>query len=158
MTPPHTSNAPGPAFVGRLAAATGIHRADAYAVAQLFITHPRPRGPKETRDTVEDGMRRLAASLGLGPGDQAPPVIGSRITIRLGLAVLDYGHDWYVMTVPAPARPWLDLLVAGAPCRVCLTLAPLPITATRAETDAHLTDCYDHGLIRWGTTYARQSL
>ncbi|MFF9705053.1 hypothetical protein ACF1FE_28285 [Streptomyces griseofuscus] len=147
---------PGPGFVATVAATTGIHRAEGYDLAQLLITHPGPRRPNETAETVADGMRRLATALHLGPGDQEPPLIGGQIMIRRGFAALDYGHDQYVMTIPTPAQDWLALLSVGALCRVCLVIAPLALAADQAETDAHLRESLARGLVMWGTTFARR--
>ncbi|KUN96210.1 hypothetical protein [Streptomyces caeruleatus] len=147
---------PGPGFVATVAAATGIHRTEAGDIAQLLITHPGPRRPNETPESVECGMRRLATALHLGPGDEQPPVIGAQIMIRRGFAALDYGHDQYVMTIPSPSQDWLALLDVGAVCRVCLVIAPLALAADQAETDAHIRESLARGLLMWGTTYARR--
>lgn len=147
---------PGPGFVASVAAATGIHHGEAGDLAQLLITHPGPRRTNETPETVEHGMRRLAAALRLGPGDKRPPVIGARIAIHRGRAALDYGHDQYVMTIPPPSRDWLVLLGAGAPCRVCPVVPPLPLGTDQAGTDAHLRESLAAGLVAWRTTYARR--
>ncbi|OPF79955.1 hypothetical protein VT50_0214595 [Streptomyces antioxidans] len=156
VTAPHLDVPPGPGFVATVAAATGIHRADGFALAQLLITHPGPRRQNESAETVEDGMRRLATSLHLGPGDKEPPVIGARLTIRRGCAALDYGHDKYVMTIPPPSRDWLALVAHGALCRVCLVTAPLALAADQAETDAHVRASLAHGQVMWGSTFARR--
>ncbi|MFF7234387.1 hypothetical protein [Streptomyces sioyaensis] len=147
---------PGPGFVASVGAATGIHRAEGYDLAQLLITHPGPRRLNETPATVEDGMRRLATALHLGPGDEQPPVIGARLMIRREYVALDYGHDRYVMTIPSPSQDWLALMGHGALCRICLVIAPLALTADQAETDAHLRDSLARGLVMWGTTCARR--
>ncbi|MET7906985.1 hypothetical protein ACFYS7_15445 [Streptomyces avermitilis] len=156
MTSPSIAISPSPGFVAGVAAATGIHYTDGFAITQLLITHPGPRRPGESAETVEDGMRRLATSLRLGPGDQPPRVVGARVMIRRGFAVLDYGHDEYVMTIPSPSRDWLALLSAGALCRICLVVAPLALSADQAETDAHLREQFARGGVVWGTTYARR--
>jgi hypothetical protein len=146
---------PGPGFVASLAAATGIHRTPAYDLAQLLITHPGPRRANETNETVEDGMRHLAAALNLGPGAEPPPVVGARIVVRPGIAALDYGHDRYVMTLPVPSPSWLRLLTYGGPCRICLVFAPLALGAGRSQTDTHLRENFARGAVVWGTAYAR---
>lgn len=156
MTSPSISIPPGPGFVIGVAAATGIRRTPAYAVAQLLLTHPGPRRAGETVEAVEDGMRQLADALHLGPGDQQPPVIGGRLLIRHGFAALDYGHAEYVMTIPPPSQDWLALVERGAACRICLVFAPLALTADQAETDVHLRDSFERGSVVWGTTYARR--
>ena len=155
MTSPSTLTPPGPGFVIGVAAATGIHRTPEYAVAQLLLTHPGPRRAAETTAAVEDGMRRLAHALRLGPGDQLPPAIGARLMTQRGRVALDYGHDQYVMTIPPPSQDWLALVERGAPCRVCLVFAPLALTADQAETDVHLRESFARGAVVWGTTYAR---
>ena len=147
---------PGPGFVATVAASTGIRRADDYDIAQLLITHPGPRRPNETIATVEDGMRRLATALRLGPGNQAPPVIGAQLMIRRGAVALDYGHDQYVMTIPSPQQDWLALVRHGGLCRICLLIAPLTLTTTTAETYACLYDGAKTGKVMWGTTFARR--
>jgi len=156
MTSPNTTTPPGPGFVSGTAAATGVYSADAYTLAQLLITHPGPRRDHETTDSIESGMRQLAASLDLGPGNVPPPVIGSRIILQPEVTALDYGHDTYVMTIPSPSQDWLKLVRDGAPCRVCLLIAPLSMGADQAETDAHLRACFERGAVVWGTTYARR--
>lgn len=147
---------PGPGFVATVAAATGIHRRGSLAVAQLLITHPGPRRQSETPETVEGGMRRLAAALRLGPGDQDPPVIGAQLMTSRGHVALDYGHDQYVMTIPQPSQDWLALVAVGAACRVCLVIAPLALAADRDETDAHIRASLANGQLMWGTTFARR--
>ncbi|MET9607088.1 hypothetical protein ABZZ17_18720 [Streptomyces sp. NPDC006512] len=147
---------PGPGFVATVTAMTGIHRADGIDLARLLITHPGPRRANETTETVEAGMRRLATALHLGPGHQPPQLIGARLMIRRTHAALDYGHDKYVMTIPPPHSEWLALVQRGAMCRVCLIITPLPLTATTAETDAHLRASLDRGDVMWGTTYLRR--
>ncbi|MFD8005870.1 hypothetical protein [Streptomyces mirabilis] len=156
MTSPSVDIPPGPGFVASVAAATGIHHTDDFDIAQLLITHPGPRRPNESAETVTGGMRRLATALHLGPGDQPPPVVGARVMIRRGFASLDYGHDEYVMTIPSPSPDWLALLAAGALCRICLVVAPLALSADQAETDAHLREQFARGGVVWGTTYARR--
>jgi hypothetical protein len=92
-----------------VAAATGIHRRGNLAVAQLLITHPGPRRRGETTETAEDGMRRLATALRLGPGNQDPPVIDAQLMTSRGHVALDHFHDQYVMTIPNHHRtgqPW----------------------------------------------------
>ncbi|MGJ5898177.1 hypothetical protein DF268_12865 [Streptomyces sp. V2] len=147
---------PGPGFIASVAVASAIHHAEGYDVAQLLITHPGPRRPNETPETVEDGMRRLAESLHLGPGDQPPPFIGARITMRRRLVTLDYGHEQYVMTLPAPSEDWLALVERGELCRVALVAAPLTLDADQAKHDAHVTESLARGLVMWGTTHARR--
>ncbi|MFE4333968.1 hypothetical protein ACFRQM_32500 [Streptomyces sp. NPDC056831] len=156
MTVPSLDVPPGPGFVATVAAATGIHRADGYDLAQLLITHPGPRRMNETTETVMDGMRRLATALHLGPGEQDPPVIGAQLMIRRGYAALDYGHDQYVMTIPTPSQDWLALVGHGALCRICLVIAPLALAPDQAETDAHLRASLARGEVMWGTTFARR--
>jgi hypothetical protein len=146
---------PGPGFVATVAAATGIHRTPEGDLAQLLITHPGPRRPAETTETVEYGMRRLATALHLGPGHQEPPVIGPQIVIRMGRVALDYGHDQYVMTIPPPSQDWLALVAHGALVRVCLVTAPIALGADQAE---HLRASLATGQVLWGTTYARRRL
>ncbi|WP_405955776.1 hypothetical protein [Streptomyces phaeochromogenes] len=156
MTSPSLDRPPGPGFVATLAAATGIHRRENFAVTQLLITHPGPRRQGETTETVEGGMRQLATALRLGPGDQDPPVIGAQLMISQGRVALDYGHDEYVMTIPQPSQDWLALVTAGAACRICLVVAPLALAADQAETDAHIRASLTRGQLRWGTTFARR--
>ncbi|MFI2037623.1 hypothetical protein ACH470_23690 [Streptomyces bottropensis] len=156
MTPPRLDVPPGPGFVATVAAATGIHRRENLAVAQLLITHPGPRRHGETVETVEDGMRRLATALRLGPGDQSPPVIGAQLMTSRGFVALDYGHDEYVMTIPQPSQDWLALVAVGAACRICLVVAPLALAADQAETDAHIRASLARGQLMWGTTFARR--
>ncbi|WP_405561933.1 hypothetical protein [Streptomyces sp. NBC_01180] len=156
MTTARLDIPPGPGFVTTVAAATGIHHANGYTVAQLLITHPGPRRMNETAETVADGMHRLATALHLGPGAQEPPGIGAQLMIRRGFAALDYGHDQYVMTIPSPSQDWLALVGHGALCRICLVLAPLALAADQAETDAHLRACLARGEVMWGTTFARR--
>ncbi|KPI01845.1 hypothetical protein OK074_5511 [Actinobacteria bacterium OK074] len=156
MNPCHITTPPSAGFIAGVAAATGIHRADGYEIAQLFITHPGPRRLHETAQTVEDGMRSLARALDLGPGGLAPPTIGRRIVIVNGITALDYGHDQYVMTIPQPSQDWMRFVGDGAPCRICLVFAPLPLSADQAATDAHLRACFDKGGVVWGTAYARR--
>ncbi|NEC90390.1 hypothetical protein [Streptomyces sp. SID12501] len=158
LSSPSTSIPPGPGFVIGVAAATGIRRTPAYATAQLLLTHPGPRRDSETVEGVEDGMRRLADALNLGPGDRQPPVIGGRLLVCQGFAALDYGHAEYMMTIPSPSQDWLALVERGAACRVCLVFAPLALTADQAETDAHLRDSFERGSVVWGTTYVRRRL
>ncbi|WP_405937626.1 hypothetical protein OG338_13850 [Streptomyces sp. NBC_00726] len=146
----------GPGFVASVAAVTGMCRGDTGDLAQLLLTHPGPRRANETAEAVEHGMRRLAAALRLGPGGEPPPVIGARIAVHRGRAVLDYGHDRYVMALPPPPRDWLVLLGTGAPCRVCLVAAPLAPGADRAASDAHLRESLASGLVMWGTAHARR--
>lgn len=131
MTTARLDIPPGPGFVTTVAAATGIHHANGYTVAQLLITHPGPRRMNETAETVADGMHRLATALHLGPGAQEPPGIGAQLMIRRGFAALDYGHDQYVMTIPSPSQDWLALVGHGALCRICLVLAPSHWPPTR---------------------------
>lgn len=147
---------PGPGFVATVAAVTAIHQADGYDLAQLLITHPGPRWANETPETVEDGMRRLATALHLGPCDADPPMIGGRLLVRRTLAALDYGHDEYMMTIPTPSQNWLTLVSHGALCRICVAFPPLPLGADQDETDEHLRKSFALGLVRWGTTYARR--
>ncbi|MFE0132814.1 hypothetical protein ACFWY6_14785 [Streptomyces sp. NPDC059037] len=156
MTMPGLDIPPGPGFVSSVAAATGIHHTPAYDIAQLLITHPGPRRTNETTETVEDGMRRLAISLHLGPGAQTPPVIGPRILMWREAIALDYGHDQYVMTIPSPSQEWVQVIGNGALCRVCLVLTPIAITADQEATDKHLRECFSRGAVLWGTTYARR--
>ncbi|MFC8199957.1 hypothetical protein ACFUTV_31875 [Streptomyces sp. NPDC057298] len=156
MTSPSLDIPPGPGFVATVTAATGIHRTDAYDVAQLFITHPGPRRPNETTKTVRDGMRRLATALHLAAGDQEPPVIGAQLMIRREFAALDYGHDQYVMTIPSPSQDWIALVGNGALCRICLVIAPLALTAGKEEIYAHLRASLARGELMWGTTFARR--
>ncbi|MGW2292828.1 hypothetical protein [Streptomyces phaeochromogenes] len=156
MTSPSLDVPPGPGFVSTVTASTGIHRTNAYEVAQLFITHPGPRRPNETTETVKDGMRRLATALHLGPGDQAPPVIGAQLMIRREVVALDYGHDQYVMTIPSPSQDWLGLVGNGALCRICLVIAPLALAADKEETDAHVRASLARGELMWGTTFGRR--
>jgi len=155
VTAPHLEIPPGPGFVATVAAATGILRTPMFKVAQLLITHPGPRHASENVETVEDGMRRLACALHLGPGDQSPPMIGPRIIVRRGVTALDYGHDDYVMSLPSPSQEWVRLLVRGGPCRVCLSYDPLPLAADQGETDAHLRASLERETLVWGTTYLR---
>lgn len=156
MTSPSLDVPPGPGFVATVAAATGIHRTNAFKVAQLFITHPGPRRPNETTETVRDGMRRLATALRLGPGDQEPPVIGAQLVIRREVVALDYGHDQYMMTIPPPSEDWIALVGHGAPCRICLVIAPLALAAGKEESDAHVRASLARGELMWGTTFARR--
>ncbi|HEY8983776.1 MAG TPA: hypothetical protein VIU15_29890 [Streptomyces sp.] len=147
---------PGPEFIASVAVAFGIHRAEGYDVAQCLITHPGPRRPNETLETIEDGMRQLAASLHLGPGNQPPPFIGARITVRRRWITLDYGDEHYVMTLPPPSKEWLALVERGELCRVALAVAPLTLDADQTKHDAHMTESLARGLVMWGTTYARR--
>ncbi|MBC9714091.1 hypothetical protein H9Y04_16125 [Streptomyces sp. TRM66268-LWL] len=147
---------PGPGFVIGVTAATGVHLTQAGEMAQLLITHPGPRRAIETVEDIEDGMRRLATGLRLGPGLVEPPTIGPRLMIRRGLAALDYGHDGYVMAIPSPLHGWLQLVTSGGPCRICLVTAPLALTATQTETDAHIRSSLARGQVLWGTTHARR--
>ncbi|QNP69174.1 hypothetical protein IAG44_06765 [Streptomyces roseirectus] len=147
---------PGPGFIASVTVASAIHHAEGYDVAQLLITHPGPRRPNETLETVEDGMRRLAASLHLGPADQPPPTIGKRIMIRRMLVTLDYGHDRYVMTLPTPSRDWLTLVERGELCRVSLVIAPLELGVDQAQHNAHLAESLARGLAMWGTTHGHR--
>ncbi|MFD3558505.1 hypothetical protein ACFWVU_02390 [Streptomyces sp. NPDC058686] len=156
MTSPSVTTPPGPGFVAGIAAASGVHAAGEYNLAQLLITHPTPRRAHETAEGIEAGMRRLAAALHLGPGNATPPVIGSRIILWREVTALDYGHDDYVMSIPSPSHEWLRLVRDGAPCRVCLVFAPLSLAADQAETDAHLRASLKRGAVVWGTTYARR--
>jgi hypothetical protein len=130
---------PGPGFIASVAAATGIHHTDEYDVAQLFITHPGPRRANETTESVKDGMRRLAAALHLGPGNQEPPVIGARLMVRRSLAALDYGHDQYVMTIPGPSQDWLALVGTGGERRSVpgLSRVRAPCNRRRPRRDRH---------------------
>lgn len=157
MTSP-TTTPPGPGFVIGVAAATGIHHTPEYALAQLLLTHPGPRRAAETTEAVEDGMRGLAHALCLGPGDQPPPAIGARFMTQRGRVALDYGHDQYVMTIPAPSQDWLALVERGAPCRICLVFAPLVLNADQAETDVHLRESFARDAVVWGTAYVRRRL
>ncbi len=101
-------------------------------------------------------MRGLAHALCLGPGGRPPPAIGARLMTQFGRVALDYGHDQYVMTIPAPSQDWLTLVERGAPCRICLAFAPLALTADQAETDVHLRESLARGAVVWGTTYGRR--
>ncbi|MEV6681355.1 hypothetical protein AB0N09_31465 [Streptomyces erythrochromogenes] len=156
MTSPRLDVPPGPGFIATVAAETRLRNVDGHDLAQLLITHPGPRRANETAETVEDGMRRLAVALHLGPGDDPPPVIGGQLMIRRGCASLDYGHDRYVITIPSPSQRWLTLVGDGAMCRICLVLAPLALAADSTATDEHLRVSLVRGELMWGTTYARR--
>ncbi|WP_416962964.1 hypothetical protein [Streptomyces sp. Agncl-13] len=156
MTSPSIGIPPNPGFIATVTAATGIHRRGNKAMPQLLITHPGPRYRNETHETVMEGMRQLSTALGLGIGNQDPPVIGRKLVIERTVAALDYGHDQYVMSFPLPSQDWLTLVAVGAGCRVYLTFTPLAIGATRAEADTHLRDSLARGQLMWGTAFIRR--
>jgi len=160
MTPSSIGIPPGPAFIATVSAATGIHQLGTRAWPQLLITHPGPRYQHETRDSVMTGMQQLATALGLGLGlgNRDRPVIGRQLLIDRTVTALDYGHDEYVMSLPPPSQDWLTLVSVGTGCIVYLALAPLPIGAARAETEAHMHNSLASGQLMWGTAFLRRRL
>ncbi|ADI05561.1 hypothetical protein SBI_02440 [Streptomyces bingchenggensis BCW-1] len=151
MTVPEVK-APGPGFTAGIRLATGIHRTEAFTVAQLLAYNVPPRLAHESVERIGEGMRAFADALHLGPHDGPPPYISHRIRIRHGLPWLDYGDAPYRLCVPA-APSWVRLVAAGGPVRICVLFDPLAADAGQAETDTHVRACFTRGSMRWGTTY-----
>ncbi|MGW2130472.1 hypothetical protein [Streptomyces coelicoflavus] len=147
-----TVTAPGPIFAAGIQLATGVHRTDDFAVAQVLAYHVPSTFVGQTDDHVRGGMRAMAASLGLGPCDTSPPYIGHRLRMRRGTPFLDYGRDDYLLALPA-GEEWRTVVEWGGPVRILVLFEPLSAGASRDTYDAHVRWCFEHDAMRWGTTY-----
>ncbi|MFF8095670.1 hypothetical protein [Streptomyces sp. NPDC016675] len=143
---------PGPTFAAGIQLATGVHRGDGFAVAQVLAYHVPPMYAAESHESVRDGMRAIAASLRLGPCETHPPYIGHRVRIRSGTPFLDYGRDDYLMALPV-GEEWRKVVEAGGPVRILLMLDPRPAGLRQPELSEFVRDAFTRRAMRWGTTY-----
>ncbi|MEV0279931.1 hypothetical protein AB0I22_26560 [Streptomyces sp. NPDC050610] len=157
---------PGPGFVAGLvvsswldASPTGDSDPTTGDVAWLLIAHPPPRRHVETFRTIEAGLRALVAGMGLLPAAERVPGIGDRLMIRGPVVALDYGHDEYLLRLPAPGREWRDRVGRGGQVCVAVVLDPLrPATERETEREAvnaHLRRSAAAGRAFMGVTRAR---
>lgn len=143
---------PGIGFVAGIRLATGVHRTDAFAVAQLLAYHVPPRLAHESTERIVEGMTAFAGALRLGPPTAHPPYCGNRIRIRRGLPWLDYGDDEYRLCLPAD-QTWLQLVAAGGPVRICVLFEPHESGFGQTAMAEHVRGCFARGTMRWGTVY-----
>ncbi|MER5783725.1 hypothetical protein ABT104_18680 [Streptomyces mobaraensis] len=146
---------PSLAFLANVTFATGIHHSDTGPVAQLLMTHTPPRRAGETVEWIEAGMRALSFCLGLGPIEDEPRYIGSRISLHHGIARLDYGDDWWVLHIPGTGQEWQKHVAAGRPVRLTLSFEPTPTGRTQDDLSQFIEAGIKAGKVRWGTTRAR---
>ncbi|WND36906.1 hypothetical protein RI578_22630 [Streptomyces sp. BB1-1-1] len=142
---------PGPTFAAGIQLATGVHRTDVFAVAQVLAFHVPPPRQEQTPE-IAAGMRAIAASLGLGAHDGTPPYIGRPITLRRGTPVLDYGHPDARLWLPV-GDEWRKVAENGGPVRILILFDPLWPTNRQGALAEHVHACYDRGAMQWGTTY-----
>ncbi|MBZ4321293.1 hypothetical protein [Streptomyces huiliensis] len=146
---------PSLAFLTDVTFATGMHYSDTGAVAHLLMTQTPPRRAGETVEWIEAGMRALAFCLGLGPVEEEPRYVGSRISLHRGIVRLDYGDDWWELRIPGTGRTWRDHVAAGGPVRLVLSFEPPPGGRGREDMIRFVEAGVGAGKVRWGTTRAR---
>lgn len=147
---------PGPGFMSDVTVSSGLHHTEAGTTAQLLLTHAPPRLAHETLETIEAGMRALAVCLHLGPLNEQPRFIGSRLTLHRGVASLDYGDDRWVFRITGTAPEWQQAVAGGVDVRLLLSFRPTPAGRTQADVSAYLDECVRDTMVRWGTTSARR--
>ncbi|MBC2874737.1 MULTISPECIES: hypothetical protein [Streptomyces] len=142
-------------FLAGLTYSHGVRHTDTGPVAHLLLTHAPPRRAGETAEWIEAGMRALSFCLGLGPIEEEPRYVGSRITLHHGVARLDYGDDWWELHIPGTGREWQQHVAAGCPVRLTLSFEPTPVARTPEALSRFIEAGVQGGTVRWGTTRAR---
>ncbi|MFH8987245.1 hypothetical protein [Streptomyces sp. NPDC017940] len=135
-TEPHT---PSPGLIASLATATWLDTDPTGATLCCLLLVPQPpRSPYETPAIIEQRMRAVATSLGLGPATAPPPDIGPRLRPLSPTDVaLRFNGTPYRKRIPA-GRPWTLLLRQRTPAALVLGLDALSRAAAPAEIDAYL--------------------
>ncbi|MEV4739778.1 hypothetical protein [Streptomyces sp. NPDC049555] len=147
---------PSLAFVAGVNFTVGMHYGDEGAVAQVLMTHMPPRGPGETPEWVDTGMRALAVSLGLGPITEEPADVGPRLSLHRGVAELDYGDKTWRLRIESPGQAWMDHAAAGGPVRLLVAFEPSTGNRTQDEWAKYVEAACLARTIRWGTTSIRR--
>lgn len=142
-------------FLTGLTYSHGIHHADTGLVAHLLLTHEPPRRLGETVEWIEAGMRALSFCLGLGPIEEGPRYVGSRISLHHGTVRLDYGDDWWELRIPGTGREWQKHVAVGGPVRLTLSFEPTLVGRARQDLFRFIEAGAQAGTVRWGTTRAR---
>ncbi|AZQ37345.1 hypothetical protein EJ357_31070 [Streptomyces cyaneochromogenes] len=133
---PHALSA---GLIASLATATWLDTDPTGATLCCLLLVPQPpRSPYETPVIVEQRMRAVATSLGLGPATAPPPDIGPRLRPLSPTDVaLRFDGTTYRKRIPA-GRPWTLLLRQRTPAALVLGLDALSRAAAPAEIDAYL--------------------
>lgn len=104
----------------------------------LLLVSQSPRSSYETPLIIEQRMRALATSLGLGPASAPPPDTWPRLRPLSPTDVaLHFDGTPYRKRIPA-GRPWTLLLRQRRPVALVLGLDALSRAAAPAEIDAYL--------------------
>ncbi|MEH0556028.1 hypothetical protein [Streptomyces sp. B21-101] len=140
----------GASFASGIQLATGVHREPTHAVAQVLAVHVPPRYRGETVESIRDGMRQMAESLGLGLPYEHPPRVARCIDLRRGTPSLSY--DGGALMLPIGPE-WRVVAERGGPIRILFLFDPLPALGLKEAIDGHVRDCFASGAMRWGTTY-----
>ncbi|MFJ8146993.1 hypothetical protein ACIQ6R_18225 [Streptomyces sp. NPDC096048] len=143
---------PGPTFAAGIQLATGVHRGDGFAVAQVLAYHVPPSLAGQTVGDISRGMEAIARAMHLGPCETHPPYIGHRIRMRSGTPFLDYGRDDYLLALPV-GEEWRTLVEAGGPVRILVMLDPRPAGLRQPDLSEFVRDAFTRRAMRWGTTY-----
>ncbi|MGC0427597.1 hypothetical protein RKD32_003952 [Streptomyces sp. SAI-195] len=147
-----TLTAPGPTFAAGIQLATGVHRGEGFAVAQVLAYHVPPMYAADSYESISDGMRAIATAMRLGPCEAQPPYIGHRIRMQRGTPFLDYGRDDYRLALPV-GEEWRKLVEDGGPVRILVMFDPRPAGMQQPELSEFVRDAFKRRAMRWGTTY-----
>lgn len=147
-----TGTMPGASFASGIQIATGVHREPTFTVAQILAVHVPPRFQGETVESIRNGMRLMAESLGLGEPYKHAPRIAPCIDLRRTTPFLTY--DGGALALPIGPE-WKAVAERGAPIRILFLFEPLGAFGLKEAIDGHVRDCFASGAMRWGTTYLR---
>ncbi|MGW6518530.1 hypothetical protein [Streptomyces sp. NPDC054962] len=142
----------GASFASGIQVATGVHRDQTGTVAQILAVHVPPRFEGETVESIRDGMRSMAKSLGLGVPYEHPPRIARCIDLRRDTPFLTF--DGGALALPIGPE-WRAVAERGAPIRILFLFNPLAAFGLKEAIDDHVRDCFASGDMQWGTTYLR---
>ncbi|MEV5977253.1 hypothetical protein [Streptomyces sp. NPDC052114] len=139
-------------LIASLATATWIDTDPAGATLCCLLLVPQPpRSSYETPVIIEQRMRAVATSLGLGPATAPPPDIGTRLhPLSPTNVALRFDGTAYRKRIPA-GRPWTLLLRQRTPAALVLGLDALSRAASPAEIDAYL----DHSTLQQRLFFGR---
>ena len=147
--------APSAGLVASLLTATWLDADPAgNALCCLFVAHPPAKHATETPTVVEQRMKRVAVSLGLGPADEPPPDIGPRLRPLDSTSVaLRFDGTPYKKFIATESR-WVHLLTAPTDVALILGLDPLSRSATPAEIDGYLDISAERRRLLFGRAHA----